>query len=305
MRLNVAAPAKINLFLDITGRRNDGYHLINTVMQAVSLYDDVTVSVDRDGKDISVSCTDEDIPCDESNTAYVAAKKFFEYTELPEVGVSVRIRKRIPSGAGMAGGSTDAAAVIIALNEMLNTRLEKDELCEIAEQVGADVPFCLFGGTVSATGIGTILSPLPDMPSCGFVIIKPDFKISTRDAYERSDAIGYDSIESMEPITNAICSGNIEHTAKELYNKFEEVSGNDEITAIKNDLVECGALGALMTGSGSAVFGIFRTTDDADDCRAKLRDKYENIFTAHPIAAGQQITGNGGLLDAIFGDDPA
>lgn len=305
MRLQISAPAKINLYLDITGQRGDGYHLINTVMQAISLYDEVTVSIDKNGSGITLSCTDSNIPCDNKNTAYIAAEKFFDYNGLAMPGVNIRIRKRIPYGAGMAGGSTDAAAVIIALDELLNTRLERDELSEIAEQVGADVPFCLFGGTAAASGIGTILSPLPDMPQCGLVIIKPDFSISTGEAYKLCDKAGYEDIRSMEHITEAICSGSIVQTAKELYNRFEVVTGNEKIDEIKDRLLQCGALGAVMTGSGSAVYGIFETASAADDCRAELRDEYENIFTAHPIAAGQQITGNGGFLDAIFGDDPA
>lgn len=299
MRMTVAAPAKVNLFLDITGKRSDGYHLINTVMQAVSLYDDVTVAIDEDSDKISVSCTDEDIPCDSKNTAYIAAEKFFEYTERSAIGVSIRIKKRIPSGAGMAGGSTDAAAVIFALNEMLNTGLSNDEMAEIGEQVGADVPFCIYGGTMSATGIGTILSPLPDMPDCIIVAVKPGFKVSTKEAYEKSDSIGYDELKSSDSVTDAVCNGSVQELAKSLYNKFEEVVDIAEIEDIKQQMKRWGAEGAIMTGSGSVVFGIFDDEDKAEDCRLELRDKYENIYVLHPVSHGpRQINTN--LFTSIF-----
>ena len=297
--MTVAAPAKLNFFLDIIGKRNDGYHLINTVMQTVSLYDDVTVSVNEDGNKISVSCNDGDIPCDSSNTAYIAAEKFFRFTNIPMKSVTIKIKKRIPSGAGMAGGSTDAAAVIYALNELLETRLEIEEMAEIGEQVGADVPFCIYGGTMSASGIGTIFTPLPDMPMCTIVAVKPDFKISTKEAYSRSDSLGYDDPESPEPLVSAICNGNVQEMAENMYNKFEEITDTDEISNIKKMMTDNGALGALMTGSGSVVFGIFDNDDRAEDCKNELRDKYQNIYTFHPVTHGpKQI--NSGFFGSIF-----
>ena len=185
MRTTVRAAAKINLFLDITGKRSDGYHIVNMVMQSVSLYDEVTVTIEKGDGEINVSCTDESIPCDETNTAYQAVKAFFEYAQIKPKNVWVKIKKRIPSQAGMAGGSTDASAVLVALNEMLDTGFSQDELAEIAEHIGADVPFCIYGGTMTASGIGTILTPLPEMPECYIVVVKPDIKISTKEAYEK------------------------------------------------------------------------------------------------------------------------
>ncbi len=299
MRMTVASPAKLNLFLDITGKRNDGYHLINTVMQTVSLYDDVTVSVDEVGSGISVSCTDENIPCTNENTAYIAAEKFFEYTGIQKMEVGIKIKKRIPYGAGMAGGSTDAAAVIFALNEMLQAGLSVDEMAEIGEKVGADVPFCIYGGTMNATGIGTILSPLPDMPDCTIVAIKPDFEISTKEAYLKSDMIGYDNIKSPDAVVDAICNGNVRAMARNMYNKFEEISGIAEVEEIKNVMKDCGAYGAIMTGSGSTVFGIFDDDDKAEDSRQELRDRYGNIYILKPVPHGpKQI--NPGIFTSIF-----
>lgn len=301
MKMTVQSPAKINLFLDITGKRNDGYHLINTVMQSVSLYDEITVTVDSDGRDITLSCSRDDIPCDSSNTAYKAVESFFEYTSLPRQRVNVKIKKRIPSGAGMAGGSTDAAAVIYCLNELMGTNLTREQLAEIGETVGADVPFCIFGGTMSAGGIGTILNPLPDMPPCDIVIVMPEFHISTRDAYEKSDSIGYDSVKSIDDTTNAICAGNISAIGKSLYNKFEEVTDIDEISSIKTVMKDNGAVGALMTGSGSAVFGIFDDKEKADDCENKLKEKYSEVFTVHPVTTGPEQAVHGGIIGTLLG----
>lgn len=289
MRTTVRAAAKINLFLDITGKRGDGYHIVNMIMQSVSLYDEVTVTVEKGDGEISVSCTDESVPCDETNTAYKAVKEFFEYAEIKPVNVSVKIKKRIPSQAGMAGGSTDAAAVLTALNEILDTGFSQDELAEIAENIGADVPFCIYGGTMTANGIGTILTPLPEMPECYIVIVKPNIRISTKAAYERSDSIGYEESRSIEPMIDAICNGNISAVGKTLYNKFEEVVEVSEIEKIKEYMTDFGAKGALMTGSGSAIFGIFEEKSDADDCVNELERHFENVWLVEPVSECQVI----------------
>lgn len=289
MRTTVQAPAKLNLFLDITGKRSDGYHIVNMIMQSVSLYDEVTVTVDSGDGAIHISCTDENIPCDETNTAYKAVQQFFDYAEIPLKNVSVKIKKKIPSQAGMAGGSTDAAGVLVALNDMLNTGFSQGELAEIAEHIGADVPFCIYGGTMTANGIGTILTPLPDMPECYIVIVKPDIKISTKEAYEKSDSVGYDQCKSIEPMIDAICNGNIKAIGKSLYNKFEEVVEVPEIGEIKNCMKKYGAEGAIMTGSGSAIFGIFEEKSHADDCIDELEQHFENVWLTKPISECQII----------------
>ncbi len=301
MHITVSAPAKINLFLDITGRRNDGYHLINTVMQTITLCDDVTVNVDPDGSEISVSCTNSSIPCDSSNTAYRAAQEFFSAAGIPVQGVSIKIKKRIPFGAGMAGGSTDAAAVLFALNELLDTDMTTDELAEIGEKIGADVPFCVYGGTMTGTGTGTILSPLPDMPQCHIVVVKPDISISTAEAYRRSDEYGYESIHQSDLVVNGICNGNVRSVAEGLYNKFEDVTGNEEIEHIKEEMLSQGAVGSIMTGSGSAVFAIFDDEDKADDCVSHIKGKYDQVFLAKPCKNGpKEIQGR---LFSIFSDN--
>ena len=283
MKLTLSAPAKLNLFLDITGRRSDGYHLVSMVMQTVSVYDEVTVSLEESGAPIQIECTDSRIPADESNTAYRAAELFMKSIGREPSGVSIRIKKNIPSQAGMAGGSADAAAVLRALNRLTDEPHTERELAAIAEEIGADVPFCVYGGTMTAEGIGTILTPLPDMPGCIFVIVKPEVNVSTAEAYKRSDERGYMTLKSPERVTDGICSGDIDEIAQGLYNKFEEVLSLPEIDEIKRGMLEHGAKGALMTGSGSAVFGIFTDSDSAEKCRDYFSSRYEECFTAEPV----------------------
>ena len=179
MKVNVDAPAKINLFLDIRGKRSDGYHIVSMVMQSISLCDEITASRTDDG-DIKIVCSDENIPLDETNTVYKAVELFFKETEKENKGIEIKIKKNIPTEAGLGGGSTDAAAVLHALNKLYDTELSRKELAEIGAEIGADVPFCVYGGTMSASGIGTILSPLPDLPECYLVIVKPNIGVCTK-----------------------------------------------------------------------------------------------------------------------------
>ena len=288
MHLTVFAPAKINLFLDITGKRSDGYHIINTVMQSVTLYDDVTVGTENDNQ-INIWCSDPEIPCDQTNTAYKAVAEFFKYSNIPQTGISVKIKKRIPSQAGMAGGSTDAAAVLIALNEMFDTHFDKNRLAELAEKIGSDVPFCIYGGTMAAGGIGTILSPLPDIPKCYILIVKPEIKISTHTAYEQSDRLGYSRYKSSDKVIDGICNGNLRLMGQGMYNKFEEVSNLTEISKIKKIMKNHGAVGSCLTGSGSAVFGIFESRSTAESCSLLLSGDYDDIYITEPTSDGQII----------------
>ena len=155
---------------------------------------------------------------------------------------------------------------------------------------------------MSASGIGTILSPLPDMPDCFFVIVMPDFRISTKEAYESSDRLGYDTVKSIEPLTNAVCSGNASQTASLLYNKFEEVADIEEIGNIKSMMKESGALGALMTGSGSAVFGIFDEKEKAEECEDILKKQYDEVYIAEPVRSGPKQILPGGLIGSFLAE---
>ncbi len=287
METTIKAPAKLNLFLDIVGRREDGYHYVDMVMQSVTIYDEVTVSVSDGDKDITVECTDPAIPCGAGNIAYKAVERFYAAIGKSVPQVKVHIRKNIPSQAGMAGGSTDAAAVLNALNVLTGAGLSAEELEKISAPIGADVPFCIRGGTVRAAGIGTDLERLAPLADCVFVVVKPDVNVSTGMAYRRSDEIGYGSTADISPILESIRTGNAELTARSLYNKFEDVLRLPEIEHIKNLLIECGAMGAAMTGSGSAVFGIFRASDFDPENIAPLAAQM-NVMICHPIDRGAE-----------------
>ncbi len=286
MKRTVLAPAKLNLFLDITGRRSDGYHLVNMVMQAVSLYDEVTVSREDTAEGIRIECSDNEIPCDETNTAYRAAEIFMNEMNQPAAGISIRIKKRIPSQAGLAGGSTDAAAVLYALSELTDAGCSRAELAAMAERIGADVPFCVYGGTMTAGGIGTILNPLPDMPDCYIVIVKPSLKVSTPEAYRLSDVSGYEHLASADKVISGICGGSVGDIAGGLYNKFEAVLHMPEIDAVKLSLCQEGALGACMTGSGSAVFGLFEDKSSAAACADRISSHFPEVFLVQPVSHG-------------------
>ena len=286
MKVTVKAHAKINLTLDIVGKRDDDYHLLESVMQSVSLHDLVTVRTTSDGA-IDVFTSDDRIADDQSNIAYRAAQAFFEATNVSHDGIDIRIKKRIPIGAGMAGGSADGAAVIIALNEIFETKLSEEQLCDIGDSVGADVPFCLTGGTMMARGTGSILSPLPDLPACFIVIAKPDCGVSTAAAYRSVDQyVGELLHPDSEAVCEDICAQDINAVASRLSNVFEQALALEPSLAIKQAMLDAGALGACMTGSGSAVFGIFEDKDAANDCADILERDYDDVFVTQPVSRG-------------------
>lgn len=289
MKVSVKAYAKLNLTLDITGKREDGYHLLKTVMQSVSLYDTVTVRERSDGQ-ISLSVTGEEAPEDSTNTAWKAAERFFEYTGVANPGIGIKIDKNIPVGSGLAGGSADAAGVIIALDRIFGTRLDEDELCDIAEKVGADVPFCVTGGTALARGTGSILSFLPDLADCRIVIARGSAGMSTKEAYALFDAYeGELVMPDSDKMCEDICGGDIEEVADGLCNVFEQALGLEEPARLISILRENGALGAALTGSGSAVFGIFEDEENAQEAADALEKECEYVFVKKPAHRGVKV----------------
>lgn len=284
-KFRLKAYAKINLGLDVIGKREDGYHLLETVMQSVDIYD--TVSVCRSSiAGISVKCSELSIP-QEKNIAYKAATAFFKAVGLPDnTGVTIKIVKRIPSQAGMGGGSSDAAATLVALNRLFKTRLSEIELCEIGEKVGADVPFCICGGTRLVRGIGEIITKLDDCADCYFVIAKGNDGVSTKEAYECIDSskglIGL----RVEKVIESLSNGNFEALRGKLVNVFEQCAKIKDVADIKEILLECGAAEAAMTGSGSAVFGIFTNKRQAKECERKLKERYPFACIARPVVKG-------------------
>ena len=269
------AYAKINISLDVTARRSDGYHDMAMIMQTVSLCDDVRLSF-CGGDTISAMTNLHFIPGDERNLAVRAAKKYFEAIDEPERGLCIHIHKRIPVGAGMGGGSADAAAVLRGLNRAFDNRLSAERLEELAAEVGSDVAFCVRGGTMLAHGRGELLSELPDMPKCIFVICKPQFSISTPELFRKLDQVSLRRHPDTAGLISALEQGNLRELSCRMYNVFEDV--NDRrmrtVAAIKSVLIDKGALGAVMTGTGSAVFGVFSDKTEAESAREELKREH-------------------------------
>lgn len=263
--------AKINLTLDVVGRRDDGYHYIESVMQSISLCDDITL-INTDAKDIIIECSDHNVPCDKRNTTYKACVKYFDFTGISNSGVKIIIEKNIPSEAGLGGGSSDAAVVIRLLDEMFDTKLSLDDMTKIGAQVGADVPFCIVSGTALCKGLGEEVTPLPKLKEHYILLVKPNFGISTPLAYKEFDERKLVSLSSTGDMVNAISGG--EDICRFLSNDLERAVDNAEISAIKNRLADLGADGALMTGSGSCVYGIFADKASAFTTFESIKDEY-------------------------------
>lgn len=283
MEYTVLAPAKINLGLEILGKNNDGYHNVEMVMQTVSLYDKVTVSVTSNGG-INVIC-DKNINCEPTrNTAYRCATEFFEYTKIKNPGITIKIAKNIPMEAGLAGGSTDGAGTLIALNKIFGTNLSTNELMNLGGKIGADIPFCIMKGTAIATGIGTDLVKIVASQDYHVVIIKPDFSISTKEAYEKSDALDIKNHTKFDELVKALEEKNTVKIGENLFNRFESVISQKEIFYIKDKLINLGANGAIMSGSGSSVFGIFENSAKASNALESLKKEYTQVFLCRPIS---------------------
>lgn len=258
--LSEKAFAKINLSLDIVGRRADGYHLLRSVMQTVSLYDDVTVTI-SDGEGIAIECSEPGVPLDEKNTCYKAAKQFLAAAGLGSFNITINIKKRIPSMAGLGGGSSDAAAVLRMMNKLFDYPMSREMLNEVAAKVGADVPFLVDGKTALCEGIGEKLTPLRPLKKQHLLLIKPDIGISTPAAYKAFDEGGFSSSNSSDRLVAAINAGlNI---APYLGNDLQRAVNHPEIEAISKLILKNGAKASLMTGSGSCVYGLF---DDIEQC---------------------------------------
>ncbi|MBQ0098630.1 MAG: 4-(cytidine 5'-diphospho)-2-C-methyl-D-erythritol kinase [Oscillospiraceae bacterium] len=289
MKVSVLSPAKINLSLDIIGKRPDGYHDVSMVMQSVSLYDTVTVEDIGVGNEVKISCTKSGVPLDKSNIAYKAYDAFFKYTEAEPHSVSIDIEKNIPFGAGLAGGSTDGAGVILALNKLCSTRLSQKQMCEIASSFGADVPFCIMGGTAHATNTGTDLKKIVSMPKCYIVICKPEISISTKEAYDKCDSRPKKTFIYTDEVIRMLYKRDLRGLCSCLYNEFEEVLQLDEIVNLKKQMLKNKALGCSMTGSGSAVYGIFDSEKKANACMNILKENYNDVFVCKPTDVGCKI----------------
>lgn len=276
--------AKLNLTLDVLGKREDGYHDIQSVMQTISVRDDVEIDLDT-GKPWCLQCTQEGIPTDETNLAWKAARVYLDAMGKEPDGVEIRITKRIPSQAGMGGGSADAAAVLRALNRHYGDPLSIGALAELGGTIGSDVPFCVLCGTAMAEGRGERLRKLPDLSDCFFVVCKPDFSVSTPELYKKLDETQLRKHPDNRAMESALLAGDLGKVCENLYNVFDPVVTQEhlELNYIKSIFNSYGAIGQQMTGSGSAVFGIVTEFEYAAVICNMLKDNYPQVFIAKPV----------------------
>lgn len=285
MKVTVAAPAKINLTLEVTGRRPDGYHTVEMVMQTIDLTDRITA--EKTAGDLTLAVSGAALPTDESNTVMCAAKRYCEIAAVPP-HFHLTVQKNIPLQAGLAGGSADAAGALIALNALCGNRLSHRDLCEIGAAVGADVPFCLTGGTALATGIGTLLSPLPPLPDCRMAVLKPFIGISTADAYRAIDTATFVP-QTADAMLRALTEADLIAVGREMMNRFAQMLPVPAITQLSEGLLSAGALGACMTGSGSAVIGLFTEEKAAATAVAALQSQCAQTAVCCPWRGGPRI----------------
>ena len=278
------AYAKVNLTLDGLGKREDGYHDLQSGMQTISIRDDVEIDVGT-GKPWVLECSREDIPNGPENLAWKAAKVYCDAMKLDPQGLAIRITKRIPSGAGLGGGSADAAAVLRALNRHFDSPLSILALAELGAQVGSDVPFCVVGGTAMVEGRGERLRKLPDMPECVFVVCKPEFSVSTPELYKKIDTVAIPLHPDNRAMETALLAGDLNKIADNVYNVFDPVVTAEhlELNYIKSICNSYGSLGQQMTGSGSAVFAIMPSFEYGAVVCNMLKENYSQIFLAKPV----------------------
>ncbi|MBQ1769558.1 MAG: 4-(cytidine 5'-diphospho)-2-C-methyl-D-erythritol kinase [Turicibacter sp.] len=255
--VTIKAPAKINLALDTLYKRKDNYHEVEMIMTTVDLADYITVT-SLEKNEIIIKSNEFTMPLNEKNLAYKAAKLFKEYFNIDK-GVEIYIKKRIPVAAGLAGGSSNAAATLKALKELWNVECTIDELAELGAKLGSDVPFCVYGGTALATGRGEIIQPIPSPPKCWVILIKPRIGVSTKEIYEALDAKNVEHLD-IEGMLQCINEKDYEGICNRLGNSLEEVTLEryPVVAEIKNKLVQFGADAVLMSGSGPTVFALVR-----------------------------------------------
>lgn len=279
-----SAFAKINLTLDVLGKRPDGYHDLKSVMQTISIRDDIEIDIGTK-KPWVLRCDKEGIPTDSSNLAWKAAQVYCEAMGKDPNGIEIRITKRIPSGAGLGGGSADAAAVLKALNRYYDNPLSVLALAELGSRVGSDVPFCTLCGTAMVEGRGERLRKLPDMPDCVFVVCKPEFSISTPELYRKIDETAIAKRPDNDQMESALLSGDLGKIAENLCNVFDPLVTADhlELNYIKSIFNSYGSVGQQMTGSGSAVFAIVQNFEYAAVICDMLKPHYPDVFIAKPV----------------------
>ena len=276
--------AKVNLTLDVLGKRPDGYHDLKSVMQSISIRDDIEIDVDT-GKPWVLHCDKAGIPTDSRNLAWKAAEVYYDQMKLKTTGLEIRITKRIPTEAGLGGGSADAAAVLRALNRHYGNPLSVMALAELGSLVGSDVPFCTLCGTAMVEGRGERLRKLPDIPDCCFVVCKPDFSSSTPELYKKIDETEIARRPDNQAMESAILAGDLGKISENICNVFDPVVTEEhlELNYIKSIFNSYGAVAYQMTGTGSAVFAIVPDFEFAAVICNMLKDNYPQVYIAKPV----------------------
>ena len=275
------AYAKINLSLDVLGKRADGYHEVSMVMHQISLADTVTLSLNDSGK-IKLSSNTDRIPLDEKNLAYKAAKLMIDTFNLKN-GFDIFVDKKIPVAGGLAGGSTDAAAVLCLINQALNLNLDKQKLMEIGLKLGADVPYCIFSHPALAEGIGERLTKISGLPMCNILIVNPCEEVSTKEVYDKIDSIEHKNVVDNNKLIGCLSDGDLTSACGYMENVMQPVSSTlcTKIPSIIATLKELGAIHAMMSGSGATCFGIFNTDISLVTAKSAFPDYIVEIATPH------------------------
>ena len=279
--MELQARAKLNLTLDVLGCREDGYHDLRMVMQSIDLTDTLVVRPGT-GEGIQVGTNLNFLPNGDKNLAAIAARQFWKAMGKEPVPLDIEIQKRIPVCAGMAGGRSDAAAVLRGLNEQEGCPFSMEELAHVGESVGSDVPYCVLGGTALAEGRGEILTVLPALPKCHVVVCKPDFPISTPELFHRIDSVKV----RRRPDTAGVLAADLGGVARRMYNVFEDVLNERQaaqVTQIKRTLIEYGALGATMSGTGPTAFGLFSDRKQAEQAYESLAQDYRETYLTQTV----------------------
>lgn len=286
--IGLRAYAKVNYALDVLGVRPDGYHDIRTVFQSISLADEVEIERSLSGFELVVEPEAAAVGPVEENTAYKAWKLLCKEAKT-ELGVRVSLHKEIPTGAGLGGGSADAAAALVGMNAFFGLGLEKEELCSIGAKAGADVPFCIVGGTMLGEGVGDVLGPLPAPPPHALAVLKPEASASTKEIYAANDRGGRESEHRSRSVAEALEAGDLAALARSIGNDLTPISAAlvPEVEEYRRLLLEAGALGAAMSGTGSAVYGIFHSKSDAERAAATSRAHFAGV--CEPVERGVEV----------------
>ena len=280
--MKIKAYGKVNISLDVVGKREDGYHLLKMIMQNIDLYDEIEVEKQECG--IILECNKSYVPVDNRNLAYKAAEIFKERYDIVD-GVKINIEKNIPVSAGLAGGSTDAAAVLKVMNKLFNVNATEEELMELGLKLGADIPYCIHGGTALCEGIGEIITPIKPFRDKIVVLVKPAFGVSTKEVYKNFNLEKVKQHPKTAEIINAIENDDLNFVASNMKNLLENVTLRKHkiLIKIKEEMNACGAINSMMSGSGPTVFAFFDDMLKAQRCFEKMKKKYSDVFITRTI----------------------